>query len=325
MPFAQPAYVVAEAGQDISVTVSVAADTTGWTMTAKLRANLGSTVLATGTIVNTPGSTSTVVVTFAAADLSLDPGAYVWQLERTNAGFAYPIIDPSTFRIVAASADSAPQLTNLSDYLAWAEYSESVTDAQAKSLLSFISAAETSVRAWCNRQFSYAQYTEYPVGSWTEKTMLLETPVYTTSMDIRVDYTRTWGTDTALTAGTDYFLDLNASDVISTNGILVRIGRVWEGYNYRPTRQLTYQKKPGRGMIKAVYFGGYTLTPDDLKLAIFQIVQQRLAARGLGVALQSESGMNYSYSRGPYDDEARQLMSVQQVVSRYQRGEALIG
>lgn len=330
MAFCQPAYVVAEANQDMTVTITVATDTTGWTMTATLRANLGSTALATKTvgsgITNTPGaSSSTVVVTFTAANLALAPGAYVWQLERTDSGFVYPVIDPSTFRITAGDGDSYPQLTNLSDYLAFAEESETVTDAVAKALLSYLSAAETDMRGWCGRQFSYAQYTEYPVCTWLDRTMLTETPVATTSMDIRFDFNRSFGTDTQLTVDTDYHLDFDKADGKSHNGILYRVARIWQGQSYRPPGQLSYQKRPMRGYIKAVYYGGYTLTPDDLKVAIFQIVQQRLAARGLGVSLMSESGMNYSYSRGPYDDEAKMMLSVQQVIGKYKRGDTLIG
>lgn len=326
MSFCQPLYVVAEANQDLTVTVTVATDTTGWAIQAKLRANLGSTALATKTvgsgITNTSG---TIVVTFSAADLALAPGAYVWQLERTDSGAAYPIIDPSTFRITAGEGDSYPQLTNLSDYLAFAEESETVTDSAAKALLSYLSAAEASVRDWCSRKFSYGQYTEYPICTWHEKTMLNEVPVVTTSMDIRFDFQRVFGTDTMLTADTDYYLELDSHDSKSYTGVLYRIGGVWQGNRYRPAGCLSYQKKPVRGYIKATYYGGFVLTPDDLKVAIFQIVQQRLAARGLGVALMSESGMNYSYSRGPYDEESKMILSVRDVISRYCRGDALVG
>jgi len=329
MAFCQPLYVVAEANQDLTVTVTVAADTTSWTMTATLRANLGTAALATKTvgsgISNTPGAgSSTVVVSFSAADLALAPGGYTWQLERTNSGLAYPIIDPSTFRITGGDGDDYPQLTNLSDYLAFAGYSETVSDADAKALLSYISAAETSIRDWCGRKFNFDQYTEYPVGTWHEKTMLRETPVATTSMDIRVDFSRGFASTTALTAETDYFLDIDHTGK-SPNGILHRIGRVWEGYRVRPAGQLSYLKKPGRGMIKATYFGGFTLVPDDLRVAVFQVVQQRLGARAQGHDLQSESGLNYAYSKGPWDDEAKSLGSVQQVITRYRRGDVLVG
>jgi len=326
MAICQPAYVVVEANQDVTVTVSIATDPTSWTIQAKVRANLGSTAL----ITKTTGSgitttTTTIVVTFSAANLALAPGAYVWQLERTDSGAVYPITDPSTFRVTAGEGDEYPQLTNLSDYLAFAEESETVTDAAAKCLLSYIAGAETSLRHWCGRQFAYDQYTEYPIATWHDKLMLTETPVATTDMDIRVDYERGFGTDTELTVEDDYFLDLDKADGKSHNGIVYRIGSVWRGISYRPPGQLSYTKRPMRGYIKAVYYGGYTLTPDDIKVAVFQIVKQRLAVRQLGLALMSESGMQYSYSRGPYDDEARQIGSVQDVINRYKRGDTLIG
>lgn len=327
MAFAQPSYVVAQVGQDVTVTTTIAADTTGWTATHELRTNIDGTLIASKTvgsgIVNTPGATSTMVTTFTAANLaSLTPGAYVHRLERTSPS-VFPIFDWSTFRLTADEA--SPQLTNLSDYCAFAGISETVTDADAKALLSYISGAETDIRDWCGRQFSFDTYTEYPVGTWNEKTMLIETPVITTDLDIRVDYTRGFAADTELTYDSDYFLDIDRPDGKSHNGILRRIGRVWEGYRLRPPGNLSYIRRPGRGMIKAVYQGGYTLTPDDLKVAIFQIVQQRLAVRGFGVALQSESGMNYAYSKGPYDEEARKIMSVEQVIWKYKRGDTLIG
>lgn len=330
MSFSQPAFVVAEANQDVSVTLTVATDTTGWAMTATLRANLGTTALATKTvgsgITNTPGaSSSTVVVTFSASDLGQTPGAYVWQMERTDSGFVYPIVDPSTFLITAGDSNNTPQLTNLSEYLAFAGLSETVSDADAKYLLMAIAAAETSVRDWCGRKFNYAQYTEYPVASWNDKIMLRETPAVTTSMTIYVDFGRTFTSSAALTVASEYFLDIDHHDGTSHNGIVYRVGGIWDGYAKRPPGWLSSVRYPRRGPIKAVYYGGYTLVPTDLKLAIFQVVQQRLAARGFGTSLQSESGMNYSYSKGPYDDEARMLGSVQQVIARYRRGDTYIG
>ncbi len=49
----------------------------------------------------------------------------------------------------------------------------------------------------------------------------------------------------------------------------------------------------------------------------WEMVADRKNARKRGVALASESGMNYSYSLGPYTDEILKNLSIQQILNKY--------
>ena len=103
MAIANPQVVVVERGQDATVIVSMspAQDITGWTLSAIVRAYNGGTALITKTVgsgiaLTTP-ATGVFTVTFSASGLNLTPGAYVWEVTRTNSGYLFPVVEPSSF------------------------------------------------------------------------------------------------------------------------------------------------------------------------------------------------------------------------------------
>lgn len=77
MAIVSPQIIVAEAGQDLTVTVSLspAESVVGWTVLATLRAYNGGTALASKTIGSgitvSNSATGVFVITFSAADLTL--------------------------------------------------------------------------------------------------------------------------------------------------------------------------------------------------------------------------------------------------------------
>ncbi len=342
MAIAAPVMVVVDAGQDATVTVTIPTDTTNWTLTAWVKAASGSATLITKTvgsgIVNTPGPTSsTVVITFLAADTTgLQPGGYVWGLERTNAAADYWSIDESSFRIRGTVTGSFPSYTNLSEFLAHTGQSETVSDADVKFYLQLISAAEQLLSALCGRQFFYGIYTEWDDAPLRGNIFVRETPIWSiTSVNYDGaggfgELTGTFGSDTLLTAGQDYYFRKDHTDGKGYAGE-VFVGRrnaSWWGWSsnwgfgrgYTPGLLAT-RPEPIPGAFKFVYVGGYAIIPDDIKLAVWEIVADREQARARGVGLQSESGMNYSYSLAPYTDEISKLGSVASVIAKYKHGE----
>jgi hypothetical protein len=335
MSIVAPNFVIATAGQDITITVTVPTDTTLWTMTSTLRPYRGGTAIATCTvgagITNTGGATSTVVITFSAANLTgLLSGAYVWDLTRTNVGFVYAIVDTSAFRI------GGSVLTNLSEYLAHTGSSETVSDADAERFTQLIGAAEAFVKRYCGRrQFVYGTYTEYFDAPLQGNILVLETPI-TSITSINFDATGGYGqlTDTfdsttLLTAGSDYYFRKDNPDGKGYLGEVTVLNRLsgwnWGGrtVGYIPGL-LAMQPRAIPGAIKIAYIGGYSIVPDDLKLAIWQIVADRSAAASLGGVMQSEGMEGYSYSLGAPDAEIAKIGSVASILGQYRHGESWI-
>ncbi len=343
MAIAAPVMVVVDAGQDATVTVTIPTDTTSWTMTASLRAAMGSAALATKTvgsgIVNTPGGlSSTAVITFSAADTAtLQPGGYVWDLERTNAAADYQIIDTSSFRIRGVISGTYPSYTNLSELLAHIGQSSAPNDADVKFYLQLMSAAEQLLSDYIGRQLFYGSYTEWRDAPLRGNIFLRETPIWSmTSVNYDGaggfgEIPNTFGSDTLLTSGADYYYRKDHTgdkgyigELFVTRGNQTFWG--WGGYGNWFGRGYTPGLLSSRpttipGAFKIVYLGGYAVIPDDIKLAVWEIAMDRANARARGVGLQSESGMNYSYSLAPYADELSKLGSVASVIAKYKHGE----
>ena len=329
MAIANPALVTAEYGQSLTttVTLSTAGSISGWTVSAYLRAYNGGTILATGTCTATDTINGIWTVAFTATDLTQAPGAYVWSMHRTNSGYEYPIFDSSGFIIRPSDSSAYPTLTNLSEYLATSSQS-TVSDSEAKYLIMMLSAAETSLQRLCNRRFCYKSgIVEYLDGSGTYTVMLDRVPV-TSIASVYLDQTGyygqgtdAFGTETLLTAGTDYVLvpdDIENSGW-SHSGTLRRIGTVWPQSDYRPGGRVSRIKVPCPGCIKVTYSGGFQLIPYDIKQAVWQITTQRVQSIPKGRMMSTEAGEGYSYSAGGPDSELLALGSVQSVVQNYRR------
>jgi len=67
------------------------------------------------------------------------------------------------------------------------------------------------------------------------------------------------------------------------------------------------------------YTAGFTLIPQDFKLAVAEIVADRRQARTRGVGFQSQSGEGYSYSLADVASEASKIGSVRNVINKYRK------
>jgi hypothetical protein len=325
-------FVTAARAQDLSVTVSVAdADASAWAMTAYLRAYAGGAALVTlttsggGIVATYSAPDSSVVCTFTDTHLTLAPGLYVWELVRTTADAAYPVVDPSGFLVTTNTAGSYPTLANVS--VAEAYTGLTVSDAQLPFYLLTLAAAERAIRSLCGRDatngFLAVSRTEYPECHWTDRLYLQEAPVSSlTSVYYSTDGS-TWDSTTLLTADTDYRLDLDAADGKSHAGVILGVNRIWAGGWERPNGRLASRRVPRR-YAQVTYVGGYATPPEDLVIAVIEAAQQAKLSRLQGVPFQSESGEGRSYSLGDMEKDAARLLSVQHVVNKYRRGSAFV-
>lgn len=349
MAIVAPAAIVFTVGQSGSATVSIpGVNTSGWTMRADFAFFNGGTIWATktttaGTIVNTPGTNSTAVISLADSDTTgLYAGGYSWQLWRTDTGVDYPITDSSTCRLLGSIGTANPTFTNLSELCAHLGVNPAtLSNADAQIFLQLLSAAETYIHGYCgNRQFFYGTYTEYLTPNLNGGPVAASEPPIWSIVSVNVDptggfgqLTGTFGTDTLLTAGEDYYFFVDNVDgkgyagkiaCLRSNGWGWWWGSGIYGYGWgggQTPGLLARQPQPTPGAVKVVYVGGYALIPDDLRLAVWEMVADRKNARKRGVGLQSESGMNYSYSLGPYTDEILKNLSIQQILNKYRRGD----
>lgn len=340
MAIVQNHWAYVTAGQDATDTVTIAADTTGWTATFTVRAVQGGTALITKTtssgITNTPDGTavaSTMVIALDDTDLDLTPGAYYCQLWRTNAGAEYPIFDVGTLYVAAANDSAYPTLTNLSEYCVHALYNATPPDNLAAQLTQMLAGAEEIIRDLCGRQFTRGTYTEYPDSPGRDYFDLRETPVSTTGLTLYLDTGAMAGQGaddfaaaTLLTAGTDYWLDLSRRTTAgeSKTGRVYRRGALWPARLTRPVGRLAARREPWPGVLKVSYTGGYPLVPMSLKQAVWDLATIGAEAAAQGRLPVSESGEGYSVSRGEMEKEAQRLNSVQAVVHKYARAAAFV-
>lgn len=329
MAIINPQLQIAEYGQDLVITLTLGTSVSGWTMVAYLRAYAGGTALATVTPTVTNTGTGVMTVTFTASQLTQPPGYYIWEVQRTNSGFVYPIVDPSGFLIRNSSAGAYPTLTNLAELYAYTGET-STADADAKAYLGLLTAAEAAVKRICGRQFVRQTVTEYLDGNGLQAVALRETPVQSITsvyLDTAGYYGQGTGTPfastTLLTAGSDYFLKIDNNSGTSDCGLLYRTGKVWPANNnyvqYNQIPRITPLNGPCFGCLKIIYSGGYSLIPEDLKMAVFQIVQDRKAAVGQGEKFTSESFESYGYSLGTPDSELMRIGSVGRTLNSYKR------
>lgn len=164
------------------------------------------------------------------------------------------------------------------------------TDTSEDALLDqLISNVEASVLRYLKRgPFASTSFTEYYSGDDREMLVLRHRPVTAVSL-VRVDPYGYAGqgldafpSTTAWTAGTDYFVpQLDASE--ENGSLIVAIG--------------SNGKWPiGRGNIKITYTAGYATIPDDLTLAVNQMISAIRAGADKGGPVGSETFGEYSYS-----------------------------
>jgi len=113
--------------------------------------------------------------------------------------------------------------------------------------------------------------------------------------------------DNLLTAGTDYYMPVNAFDGWSRSGQVFRRGKSSWGQEwvYANSRSLAATINPNRGAIKVTYAAGETSVPDAVRQAAQLMVSLTFNRRKTGMPLSSESWNSYSYgASGPFSATA---------------------
>lgn len=328
MALVAPIYVQAVVGQQLALTVTVPADTTGWAATFSLRGYSGQTALvsktiAGGGITNAPGaSSSTLTVSLTASDLTLPAGLYEWDLVRDTT--PYPVVDRSGFLLTPSTASAYPRLTNVATYQAsLGRAGSTISDADGLQQTWALAAAEDAVKRACGRQFTFnPAYLSYLDATWTDTVALPETPVESVT-SLYYDPGREYGSTTLLTAGTDYVLRPDRpADAYSNCGLIDRVGALWAGAVTRPPGLLGSHRSPGKRYIKVTYAAGYgnaIRPPEALLSAVFEAATVIRLAAAAGRLVTSESGEGESASYAALDAEVGRLAGVQWAVSHFRR------
>ncbi len=183
-----------------------------------------------------------------------------------------------------------------------------------------IRAAGAGAEKLCGRRFLRDSYVEYHHGSGRHALALRNRPVWGVS-DVRVDEqgfsgqgVSPFAADTALVAGTDYFVDYDGEDAgvsspsyttgymtaqpMSSSGLLYRVRSPWPRWPGWRERGLISADgaPPARGNVKIAYEGGYDELPADLAYALALTVQQMRLFLAQGGMMQSEKIGDYSYT-----------------------------
>ena len=161
----------------------------------------------------------------------------------------------------------AEDLITLAEYKAYAGITSTNQDAEIKAI---IPKASALVKSICRRTFlDYAcdvKTEQFPSG--VEKIYLSEFPlIYVTSVEYSTDYGATY---TALVEFTDYVTEPEEGSITFINYSSV-------------TRMING--------IKVTYTGGYETLPDDLKLAVMDVVTYYLK-QSFSVKSQRDAGSN---------------------------------
>ena len=183
-------------------------------------------------------------------------------------------------------------------------------------------AAELFVKRWCRRDFESQQYTQFLDGTGTKFLALRHRPVTAVaevSLASRWSYGAAGGPAyAALTEGHDWALQKRSRSTGDT-GVLVRLNGNWPQHpGFARSHVLSWEQEPGLGNVKCVYTAGFTVIPEDLKLAVAQVAAfiHRTAKRG---------GLDYSERLGDHSymipmariREAPALGTVRSILTQY--------
>lgn len=144
-----------------------------------------------------------------------------------------------------------------------------------------------------------ARRTEFYKGTGTQKLLLNSRPVYTSpTIEVFVDSqgyygqpSGAFGSDSELTYGTDFGLQVDRPDGTSRSGILFRINNLWPRPVVRARGLLAPFIGEDFGSVKVVYTGGYTIDnlPAMFLQAVVLIVARLRQLLPLGQFIQAES------------------------------------
>lgn len=216
-------------------------------------------------------------------------------------------------------------------------------------LSQILGGVEDAVRAYLGRGRRQSGFTvwpesgaatEYYSGTGTRDLVLRHSPVtavasvYLDSGGYFGDGTNAFASTTLLTAGSDYVLVKDDGSSGSAVGILRRIGGVsgvslndewhWQPREHGRGNTLSAARAPfwpmGTGNLKVTYTAGFTIVPDDIQMAIWQMVSFVKAGAKYGGQLPgSESLGEYSYSlmSQALTSGTAQLMDVRKTLGYY--------
>ncbi len=153
-----------------------------------------------------------------------------------------------------------------------------------------------------------ASRTEFYKGTNTQKLLLNSRPVRTSpTIQVYVDEqgyygqpTGSFGSDSQLTYGSDFGLQIDQPDGTSRSGILFRINSVWPRPNVRTRGLLSPYVGEDFGSVKVTYTGGYLLDqlPSMFLQAVVLIVARLRQLLPLGQIIQAESYEERAISYG---------------------------
>ncbi len=188
---------------------------------------------------------------------------------------------------------------------------------------------ELALQTYIGYNIAQQSYTEYYNGNGGTEFLLKQLPVSSIT-NLWVDEAGYDGqnpagsfTDPPLVAGTEYYLQLDGRDSLtSATGTVVRInGAVWVPNYYTPYNRLSVKQVPGNGNIKVQYVAGYSPIPADIQMAVWETVGALRQIRKIGFSgpITAEALTASSYSVGKLIELMKQLGSVSQVLSMYRR------
>lgn len=174
---------------------------------------------------------------------------------------------------------------------------------------------ENEVERYLGRSLLYAEnVVEYFSPSNDQFLLLDRRPVHAVT-EVRVDpqggfgqLTDTFGSGTVLTAGQDYFLQIDGHDRTqgqSNTGILWRVGQMWGSKLAWQQGLLAPDRVSAQGTIKVTYKGGYKKTNDEATNQVPGVVVGAIA-QAAGVwhttmvqvgVLSGESVSGYSWNQ----------------------------
>lgn len=190
---------------------------------------------------------------------------------------------------------------------------------------------EDAIRKYCKWEISaHAGEVEYHNGTGYID-ITLNKPYATSVTNVWVDQTGAYGsgpsafTGTALTQGTDYALVIDSGTTYSKSGIIRRLTNNYMYWfpsdivYYKSLGGLSYRQGPvwpqGIGNVKVTYSYGFSVIPNDIKLAVTTAVGTAVNSVKYGFPYSSESLGAHSVSVAVAMDP--QFGAVRQLLSRY--------
>lgn len=129
--------------------------------------------------------------------------------------------------------------------------------------------------------------------------------------------TDAFSSDDLLTAGTDYYLDIDQDDGTSRSGMVWKASGTWYGRVRSYQGMLLGRTVDGTGNIKATYTPGFLTIPYPVRAAVNRMAISVFAKRASSGTFKTESLDFYSYTRMTAEEEAHELDSVKSLVAPY--------